>query len=232
MDAQKIKKIALANGFSLKEQASGNMDLNSYVYEFAQALIAEAQKVTELKANWIADCNKCGHADAVIYSTAGEIIKGQFFDRDKVKCLHCGHTGEMDARGEDSDVEWDECESSSKENLAIFDVLNERKRQIEQKQYSPEHDDKYDQNELIRAASSYLNHVVGRHWVCESKSFGVNVYQSEEAPDLWPWDSDFWKPKNPRRDLVRAAALIIAEIEKIDRNIEREAVSWCSAGKT
>ena len=38
MDVQKIKELALANGFSLKEQASGNMDLHSYVYEFANAI--------------------------------------------------------------------------------------------------------------------------------------------------------------------------------------------------
>ena len=38
MDIQKIKELALANGFSLKEQASGNMDLHSYVYEFANAI--------------------------------------------------------------------------------------------------------------------------------------------------------------------------------------------------
>ena len=42
MDIQKIKELALANGFSLKEQASGNMDLHSYVYEFANALLKEA----------------------------------------------------------------------------------------------------------------------------------------------------------------------------------------------
>ena len=42
MDIQKIKELALANGFSLKEQASGNMDLHSYVYEFANALLREA----------------------------------------------------------------------------------------------------------------------------------------------------------------------------------------------
>ena len=35
MDIEKIKELALANGFKLKEQASGNMDLNSYVYDFA-----------------------------------------------------------------------------------------------------------------------------------------------------------------------------------------------------
>ena len=49
MDVQKIKELALANGFSLKEQASGNMYLHSYVYEFANAIeqATKAQAVPE-----------------------------------------------------------------------------------------------------------------------------------------------------------------------------------------
>ena len=49
MDCQKDKELALANGLSLKEQASGNMDLHSYVYEFANAIeqAAKAQAVPE-----------------------------------------------------------------------------------------------------------------------------------------------------------------------------------------
>ena len=49
MDIQKIKELALANGFKLKEQASGNMDLNAYVYDFANAIeqAAKAQAVLE-----------------------------------------------------------------------------------------------------------------------------------------------------------------------------------------
>ena len=43
MDIQKIKELALANGFSLKPQASGNMDLNAYVYDFANAIEQEAK---------------------------------------------------------------------------------------------------------------------------------------------------------------------------------------------
>ena len=43
MDIQKIKELALANGFKLKEQASGNMDLNAYVYDFANAIEREAK---------------------------------------------------------------------------------------------------------------------------------------------------------------------------------------------
>ena len=43
MDIQKIKELALANGFKLKEQADGGMDLNAYVYDFANAIEREAK---------------------------------------------------------------------------------------------------------------------------------------------------------------------------------------------
>ena len=51
MDIQKIKELALANGFSLKEQASGNMDLHSYVYEFANAI--EQAATAQAVPKWI-----------------------------------------------------------------------------------------------------------------------------------------------------------------------------------
>ena len=39
MTNEQIKEIALANGFKLKEQPSGKMDLNPYVYDFARAIV-------------------------------------------------------------------------------------------------------------------------------------------------------------------------------------------------
>lgn len=39
MTNDQIKELALANGFKLKEQPDGSMDLNLYVYDFARALI-------------------------------------------------------------------------------------------------------------------------------------------------------------------------------------------------
>lgn len=42
MDKQKVRELALANGFKLKPQPDGSEDLNPYVYEFAAALAAEA----------------------------------------------------------------------------------------------------------------------------------------------------------------------------------------------
>lgn len=43
------------------------------------------------------------------------------------------------------------------------------------------------------------------------------TYRLQKAPELWPFgNGKGWHPKNPRRDLVRAAALIMLEIEAID----------------
>ena len=38
MEKSRIKAMALSSGFKLKEQPSGEMDLNPYVYEFAKLL--------------------------------------------------------------------------------------------------------------------------------------------------------------------------------------------------
>ncbi|MAK91109.1 MAG: hypothetical protein CMI13_07750 [Oleibacter sp.] len=47
MDKQRIKDIAINNGFKLKEQPDGSSDLNPYVYAFSEALYKEAAKTKE-----------------------------------------------------------------------------------------------------------------------------------------------------------------------------------------
>ena len=69
MDIQKIKELALANGFSLKEQASGNMDLHSYVYEFANAI---EQAVKDQAATY-ESCSIKAH-EIIINETKNELI--------------------------------------------------------------------------------------------------------------------------------------------------------------
>ena len=53
MIKEKIKKLALANGFKLKVQDDGSLDLNPYVYDFAKVLLGDKDKrIAELeKAN-------------------------------------------------------------------------------------------------------------------------------------------------------------------------------------
>ena len=85
---------------------------------------------------------------------------------------------------------------------AASDVLAERQRQISMEGWTPEGDDHYTYAELSIAAQCYAAH----HGVMGS---GV--------PVQWPWDDEWWKPSDRRRNLIKAGALIIAEIERLDR---------------
>ncbi|MEG6794395.1 hypothetical protein AB2C28_25440 [Pseudomonas aeruginosa] len=83
---------------------------------------------------------------------------------------------------------------------AWIDVQAERRRQIEAKGWTPEHDDLYCSAELPRAAAAYILN-------------GAN----DEAPAIWSFSAKWWKPRDARANYVRAAALILAEIERLDR---------------
>ncbi|HGQ7408438.1 TPA: hypothetical protein ACL1R5_005969 [Pseudomonas aeruginosa] len=83
---------------------------------------------------------------------------------------------------------------------AWLDVRAERRRQIEAKGWTPEHDDLYCSAELPRAAAAYILN-------------GAN----DEAPAIWPFVAKWWKPRDARSNYVRAGALILAEIERLDR---------------
>ncbi|WP_342345782.1 hypothetical protein [Shewanella dokdonensis] len=96
---------------------------------------------------------------------------------------------------------------------AVLDVIAERQRQLSVEGWTPDHDDKYNDSELATAALCYLK-----------ASFTDEKFTIKKKPDqLWPWASEWWKPANPRRDLVKAAALILAEIERLDRKAAKEA---------
>ena len=93
-------------------------------------------------------------------------------------------------------------------NQAALDVLAERRRQIEKEGWTPEHDDDHRPGSLASAAMGYTQSAA-----CQL-SYGVPL---EGSPLFWPWAPHWWKPSTARRDLVKAAALILAEIERIDR---------------
>ncbi|HFX1570606.1 TPA: hypothetical protein ACID4M_005627, partial [Pseudomonas aeruginosa] len=39
----------------------------------------------------------------------------------------------------------------------------------------------------------------------------------DEAPAIWPFSAKWWKPRDARANYMRAGALILAEIERLDR---------------
>ena len=97
---------------------------------------------------------------------------------------------------------------------AITDVVAERARQVAEEGWTPEHDDISPRHQLAGAATAYASHVYAMAWIFPTSP---ENYRSEDPPYFWPWSEESWKPKSPRQDLVRSAALIIAEIDRLDR---------------
>ncbi len=90
-------------------------------------------------------------------------------------------------------------------------VLAERERQMAVHGWMPDHDDEHDAGELAAAAAAYAGHAAD-HLHPLSQGDG-----GDDPPGIWPWDREWWKPSTPRRDLEKAAALILAEMERLDR---------------
>ncbi|WP_321810122.1 hypothetical protein [Burkholderia sp. BCC1985] len=96
---------------------------------------------------------------------------------------------------------------------AARDVLAERRRQVEAEGWTPEHDDEHDAGEMAAAASAYALAASDEIYPL---SQGDGKYRLK-SPNMWMWESKWWKPTTPRRNLVKAGALILAEIERLDR---------------
>lgn len=89
---------------------------------------------------------------------------------------------------------------------AARDVLSERRRQIMEEHRLPIDDDDYTLGQLAWAASGYAAGSTTSHQA------GGTL-----QPTNWPWAPRWWKPGAPRQMLIKSGALILAEIERIDR---------------
>lgn len=92
-----------------------------------------------------------------------------------------------------------------------YELLSERNRQRSARGegFSNYHDDQHKDGSMAAAAACYAMERRA-HW-------------RDSGPPIWPWDQKWWKPKSRREDLIRAGALIIAEIERLDRLKEKVA---------
>jgi hypothetical protein len=86
-------------------------------------------------------------------------------------------------------------------------IAAERQRQIDVERWTPEHDAEHTGGELLAAAECYLAHV----------QEGSPCYDEDSyAATHWPWDHSWWKPADdPVRNLVKAGALIAAELDRL-----------------
>ncbi len=97
----------------------------------------------------------------------------------------------------------------------IDEIKAERERQVNHEGFSLAHDDQYKDGELALAASTYA---------LPPKKRTLWTPNCDHAPMFWPFAPEWYKPRvdSRRRELIMAAALLVAEIERIDREDDRK----------
>lgn len=100
---------------------------------------------------------------------------------------------------------------------AALDCIAERQRQLDVECWSTEHDDGHVNDEIAALACFYAMPPGAREWPATETGYGSTVGEA-----IVP---EGWEPKagERRQELVKAGALIFAEIERLDRAAALEA---------
>ncbi|MBA1302743.1 hypothetical protein G7028_29895 [Pseudomonas carnis] len=92
---------------------------------------------------------------------------------------------------------------------SLQSVLAERIRQIQVHCFYPEQDEEYVNGDLAQAGACYA--------IEAAKQATETADAMRLVPEAWPWMAASWRPHDQRRNLVKAGALILAEIDRLDR---------------
>lgn len=101
------------------------------------------------------------------------------------------------------------------DSRAARDVLAERARQISAEGYTPEHDDQHVNGEIAAMAAFYAMPDGARDWPATETGYG-KTFGEAIKPDCWNAKTGY-----RRRELIKAGALVLAEIERLDRAAPR-----------
>lgn len=117
----------------------------------------------------------------------------------------CPSCWEEDLRNDSADRRGRALAAGRAQTAAVRDVIAERQRQIIAEGWTPGHDDLYNETgQLASAAGCYAMFTL--------------AYPPGDPVSFWPWSPSWWNPSaDPRRNLVKAAAQLLAEIERLDR---------------
>ncbi|HGM4211954.1 TPA: hypothetical protein ACKPG4_000160 [Pseudomonas aeruginosa] len=182
------------------------------LYEAAQA----QHSAGYAEARQCVNCRHIGINDAADYAACHDCRwTGPEPDEDKcpgcagencmaAACPECGGRYELVAEAKISTP----AAQAGQMPQAWLDVQAERRRQITAEGWTPEHDDEHSHGQIARAAACYA--LAGS----SAPNDGTAALLVSLA---WPWDQQWWKPTSARRDLIKAGALILAEIERLDR---------------
>jgi hypothetical protein len=86
-------------------------------------------------------------------------------------------------------------------------IQAERSRHLSVEGWTATHDDEHDGNEMYDAAICYI-------WFGTEKAAPL---RSDGTPEGWPWEAQWWKPRDRLKNLVRAGSLLVAEKDRRSR---------------
>jgi hypothetical protein len=89
----------------------------------------------------------------------------------------------------------------------LDDIRMKRQRQIVIHSHPPEEDDRHADGSVGIGAIPYIQ-------AANQQTLGL---KDKELQTFWPWPERFKPSADPRENLINAAALLVAEIERIDR---------------
>lgn len=174
-------------------------------------------KLNRLRSNVIATQNASWSNSlyplVAILDEAGCEVQGAT-DEQREEHLHCyGGAGRTPTLLDESPYESPIGRASRDQHESGSVLIHaERWRQREEEGWTAQHDDEHTVGELRTAAAWYARRAMnGAH---EARN---------PVPDGWPWDPEWWKPSDdPVRNLVKAGALIAAEIDRLLRSTPTE----------
>ncbi len=91
-------------------------------------------------------------------------------------------------------------------------IMAERQRQISGEGFSSSHDDNWLDGEMVDAAMCYLY----------ARNDRRKSVRDENGFWLWPWATEWFKPGDYKRNLVKAGALIAADLDRVIRLEQQE----------
>lgn len=95
-------------------------------------------------------------------------------------------------------------------------IAAERQRQWQAEGFSFIHDDGHTDGSLSEAGAAYAKVASAQVRGAEAHEFPADMMITEGE---WPWDAESWKPAgDPLRNLIKAGALIAAEIDRLLRH--------------
>lgn len=94
-------------------------------------------------------------------------------------------------------------------------ITEERERQIKAEGWTPEHDDAHTYGQMAAAALTYIEvELIRENYQPAYQAAQITEIMSQR----WPWGEEWFKPSDdPVRNLVKAGALIAAEIDRLTR---------------